>query len=105
MGLTIWTHRKRDGSVEKAVQNLDPSVSPAQRERDLAESISLTRRALRNKHGWNRGKTMRLVAQIPAEVVAHCLKNHGQEAIKDTKYLLRHADSLGIDCRVSKGRF
>ena len=105
MGLTIWTHRKRDGSVERTVRSLNPSVSTDQRENDIAEGLALTKKGLRDKYGWSRNKRMRLVARIPGEVVAHCLKNHGEAAAKDTKFLLRHAESLGIDCRVSKGRF
>ena len=105
MGLTIITHRKRDGTVERTVQNLNPYVTPTQRERDIAEGLALSRKGLRDKKGWSKGKKTRLVARIPAEVVAHALKNHGREAAMDTKFLIRHAESLGIDCRVARGRF
>jgi hypothetical protein len=71
----------------------------------MAEGLALTRKELRNSRGWSKGKKMRLVARIPREVFNHALLNHGRDAANDVRFLIRHADHLGIDCRVSKGRF
>jgi hypothetical protein len=100
----VLTHTHRDGRVERAVRTID-GTTPAKRLSNMAEGLAASRRELRNSKGWSKDKKMRLVARIPREVVDHCLKNQGPAATADTKYLLRHAAKLGIDCRVSKGRF
>jgi hypothetical protein len=100
----IVSHQHRDGRVERTVETIDGS-SPSKREVAMKEGLAETRKSLRDKKGWAKGKKMRLVARIPAEVVSHALLNHGREAANDIRFLIRHADHLGIDCRVSKGRF
>ena len=100
----ILTHHKRDGTVERKVQSLDQSVSPERRERDMKEGIAMIRQAAKGTRGWNKKKTMRLVARIPAEIIDHVRLNEGREAAADTRHVLRRAAELGIDCRVTRGR-
>lgn len=100
----VVVHHRRDGSVERSVQTIDGS-SPSKRELAMKDGLAETRKHLRDKKGWTKDKQMRLVARIPREVVNHALLNHGRDAANDVRFLIRHADKLGIDCRVSKGRF
>jgi hypothetical protein len=91
--------------VTRKVESLNKRVSPDQRESDIKEGLAMTRRALRDGKGWNKKKTMRLVARIPRELINHVQLNDGQEAAKDIKHVLARGRELGIDCQVSKGRF
>lgn len=101
----VITHRKRDGSVERRVENKNPSVSPDQRERDMVDGIKMSRELWRSTKGYNKRKTMKLVARIPVEVLNHVRLNEGQEAAADTRHVLRRARELGIDCRMDpRGR-
>ena len=100
----IVNHQHRDGRVERRAETIDGS-SGAERELAIKEGLANTRKLLRDKKGWSKDKKMRLVARIPREVMSHALLNHGRDAANDVRFLLRHADKLGIDCRVSKGRF
>jgi len=72
---------------------------------NIEHTLKETRRNLKNRKGFNDTKTARLVAQIPAEVAAHVYRNEGAEAAKDMRYLIKAARKMGIDCRVSRGRF
>jgi len=109
-------HQKKDGSVtvirhdresvlEKFPCNPMSGSTAAQARNNIEHTLKETRRNLRDPKGFNKGKTARLVAQIPMEVIAHVRRNEGREAANDTRYCLRAAEKLGIDCRVSKGKF
>jgi len=100
----ILTHQRRDGTILRTVENKNPSISPDQRERDMADGIKMSREAWRVTRGYNKGKTMKLVARIPVEVLNHVRLNEGQEAAADTRHVLRRAQELGIDCRMNPRR-
>lgn len=111
----VVRHQRRDGSVtvarhelthlEKWPCNPMSGRTAAEARENIAATLKHTRKNLRDKMGYDRKRTSRLVAQIPAEVVAHVFRHDGVEASRDVKYLMRAADQLGIDCRVSRGRF
>ncbi len=101
----IVTHQKRDGTIERKVENKNPHVSPDQRERDMAEGLKMSRDMWKSTKGYNKHKTMKLVARIPVEVINHVRLNEGREAAADTRHVLRRARELGIDCRMNpRGR-
>jgi hypothetical protein len=111
-------HQKRDGSVEiftrefrgdghidKYPCNPISGRTAAEARKNIAETLKHTRRNLRNKKGFSKDGNSRLVAQIPEEVITHVRRQDGPDAARDTRYCLRVAEHLGIDCRVSRGRF
>lgn len=108
-------HQRADGSVsvtktdlaalEKFPCNPMSGRTAEEARQNIAETLRHTRRNLLDPKGYDAKRTSRLVAQIPAEVVAHVHRHEGAEAARDAKYLIRCADKLGIDCRVSRGRF
>lgn len=119
-------HQRKDGSVnvtrhtngaahvirddQESVLDKYPcnpaSGATAKEARDnIEDTLKETRKNLRNRKGFNDTKTARLVAQIPAEVFNHVMRNEGAEAAQDNRYLIKAAGKLGIDCRVSRGRY
>ena len=124
-GVMAYTvrHQKADGSVEVTrnvngvpyvIRNDRESVldkfpcnpmsgrTAAEARRNIAEDLKRTRKELKGRKGYiDPEKRMKLKAKIPAEVQAHVFRNEGAEAAQDIGYLMRAAQKMGIDCRVS----
>lgn len=95
----------QESVLEKFPCNPMSGDSAAEAKENIANHLKNTRRNLKNRKGFNDTKTSRLVASIPAEVYSHVIRNEGREAAKDTRYLIKAAAKMGIDCRVSRGSF
>jgi hypothetical protein len=100
----------RDGSVSRESVRFPvcPPVNgkPAvERRKEIFADLAAYRKGLRSKKGWTKDKHMRFVASVPPEVYNHVYRNEGHEAANDPKYLIRRSRELGIDPRVSQGRF
>ena len=76
-----------------------------ERRKEIFADLTAYRKGIRDKRGWTKDKKMRLVASVPPEVYNHVYRNDGPEAVQDGKYMIRRSIELGIDPRVSKGRF
>jgi hypothetical protein len=76
-----------------------------ERREEIFADLAAYRQALRHTNGWSKDRKTRFVASIPPEVYNHVMRNEGPEAVKDAKYMIRRSQQLGIDPRVSKGRF
>lgn len=99
-----------DGTVsrERVRFPLCPPVGnkPAvERRKEIFESLSAYRAAMKRTNGWSKDRQSRLVASVPPEVYNHVFRNEGREAANDAKYLIRRSIALGVDPRVSKGKF
>lgn len=99
----IITHQRRDGSVErKRVRLEDPNMSPECAERIIAEECRRKKKSLRDKRGWNRERSARLICSIPNAVVEEVFINDGPEASRDMNHLIRRAEELGFDVRTRR---
>lgn len=111
MSYTITTHHA-DGTVTSERTETRYPRCPtttgqtgADRRSDIFDGLKATRSALRDKRGFDRSKSMRMVARVPQEVFNHVLRNEGREAAMDARHLIKRSRELGIDPVVSKGRF
>jgi len=95
----------QESVLEKYPCNPVSGNTAAEARQNIKDTLNDTRKNLRNRKGFNDTKTSRIVAQIPAEVYNHVVRNEGIEAARDNRYLIKAAEKLGIDCRVSRGRF
>jgi len=99
----IITHQRRDGSVErKRVRLEDPSMTPERAERIIAEECRRKKKSLRDKRGWNRDRSAKLICSIPNAVVEEVFINDGPEASRDMNWLIKRSKELGFDVEMRR---
>jgi hypothetical protein len=99
----IVTHQRRDGSVErKRVRLEDPSMTPERAEAIIAAECRRKKKSLRDKRGWNRDRTAKLICSIPNAVVEEVFINDGPEASRDMNHLIKRSKELGFDVEMRR---
>lgn len=96
----------RNSKRERApIQNTQRyRTTPQQRHTEICKNLAEQRKNLHRKDGMSKDGRGRFVASIPAEVIREVQRNDGADAVKDTKYLIRRAEALGIPVRMGRSK-